>query len=416
MKYLSVIVLFFVFSAYSAEKKNIALSDVTKRVSDNNYKVYENALKVYQAKTNIEKARADMLPKLSIWSIAKIIIDPISIIDQISDVAPFLVPASWFRLEEVKILYLAEKEGYRALWGNEVSTAKALYMHLLFDQYLYSHILHSIEEMQKIYHIVQTRENFGGAKPGSAKTIEIKLLGLQEDEQNLSVLLHLEHEALSYILGFPSEIELITAPITMPIFEDLKPIQPKEYEFRAISSSPERRQFDHFLSALSQVKKEIEYSFLGGSSISRGVAGGVFDGLPEGNGLGFGVAPALKIIDAQREIMKTQKRGIEEILKRQLSAVTMQFNSDVMNYGNFKLRAGLSRDIKNSLLRRMQMGENIDVIELSEASQNQIQAEATLLAVEYRALTGQDRLSRLIFDGDYSMNPPLIDSLKGASP
>lgn len=416
MKYILCLMLMFNATAYAAEPSQISISDVVKRVSDNNYKVYENALKVYQAKVNIEKARADMLPKLNIWSIAKIIIDPVSILDSISDIAPFLVPANWFRLEEVKLLYLAEKEGYRALWGNEVNVGKSLYSHLIFDQQLLAHIQNSIIEMQKIHRIVQTRENFGGAKPGTAREIEIKLLGLQEDEQNLITLLRLEQDELSYVLGYPADTELSLVPVALPNFENLKPIQPKEYEFRVISSSPERRQFEHFLSALSQVKKEIEYSFLGGSTISRGVGGGIFDGLPEGGGLGFGKGPALKIVDAQKELMKTQKLGVEEVLKRQLRAVASQFNMDIANYSNFKRRSDLSKESKNSMLRRIQLGENIDVVELSEISRNQIQSETALLTIQYRAFTTQDRLNRLIFAGDYSLNPPLIDSLKGTKP
>lgn len=416
MKYVFIFSLLLSLSSAAAEKQKIELPDVVKRVSTNNFKVYENALKVYQAKTNIEKARADLLPRLNIWSIAKIIIDPTSILDMISDIAPFLVPANWFRLEEIKLLYLAEKEGYRALWGNEVHIAKSIYTHLVFDERLLQHVQSSIVELEKIHRIVKTRETFGGAKPGTARDIEIKLLGLQEDEQNLQLLVKLELDELSYALGYSSDTDLALAPVTMPVFESLKPIQSKEYEFRVLSMSPERRQFDHFLSALSQVKKEIEYSFLGGSNMSRGVAGGIFDNLPSGNGLGFGNGAALKIVDAQKEIMKTQKLGVEEILKRQLRAVANQFNSDILNYSNFKRRVELSRESKNALIRRVQLGENIDVLELSESSRNQIQAETALFAVQFRTLNSQDRFNRLIFNEDYSMSPPLIDSLKGGKP
>ena len=114
--------------------------------------------------------------------------------------------------------------------------------------------------------------------------------------------------------------------------------------------------------------------------------------------------------------MLTQKLGIEEVLKRQLRAVAIQYNSDVANFSNFKRRVELSRDAKNSLLRRVQLGENIDVLELSDVSRNQIQAEAALLSVGYRSLNSLDRINRLIFDGDYTLNPPLIDSLKGNKP
>lgn len=398
-------------TAQAQISKQINISDVVTRVSNSNYKVYENALMVYQAKTNIEKARADLLPRLTIWSIASIILEPLSIFDKITDVAPFLVPGNWFRLEENKLLYLAEKEGYRALWGNEVHIAKSLYKQILFDKKLYEQVLQSTVELEKIHRIVKTRETFGGAKPGTARDIEIKILGLKEDAENLKILLALEHDELTYALGYSTNENISLSPVELLNVEQLKPINPKEYEFRLLSSSPERRQFDHFFSVLDQIKKEIDYAIMGVSDISRGVAGGIFDNIPIPNGLG-GKEASLKILNAQREILKTQKTGIEETLKRQIRSVGTQYNSDLANYSNFKRRVQLSKESKNALLRRLQMGEDIDVVQLSDNSRSQILAETALLTVQYRVMNSTDRLQRLIFDGDYSMNPPLIDSLK----
>lgn len=413
LKYLIILVTILSFTVTKAQApQQIKLSDVVQRVSQSNYKVYENALKVYQAKANIEKARADLLPRLNIWSIASIILDPLSIADRITDIAPFLVPANWFRIEENKLLFLAEKEGYRALWGNEVNVAKTIYKHVIYDQELYKQITRSIIELEKIHKIVKTRETFGGAKPGTARDIEIRILGLKEDSESLKVLLNLEYDELTYALGFPADVELTLAAVEMPIIEKLQNINPKDHEFRVLSISPERRQFDHFFSVLNQIKNEIDYAIMGVSSISRGVAGGIFDNIPIPNGLG-GKESSLKILEAQREIMKTQKLGIEETLKRQLRAVAIQYNSDLANYENFKRRAVLAKESKDSIINRLKLGENIDVVELSESSRNQILAETALMTVHYRVLNATDRMQRLMFEGDYSMNPPLIDSLKG---
>lgn len=416
MKKIFLFILYFVCSVGYSANVQINLSDVVERVSEENFNVYENALKVYQAKSNIEKARADLLPKLNLWKIAGMVLDPLSILDSITDVAPFLVPGNWFRVTEIKMLYLAEKEGYRALWGNEVYTAKAMYMHILLDQKLLQHVKFSITDLERVHRIIQTRETFGGAPPGSAREVEIRLLGLKEDEQNLENLLSQEYTELSYLLGYNSNDRIILNSVSMPVFEDLRPIDHKEYEFRLISSSPERRQFDHFLSVLAQIKNEIKYSFLGVSQISRGVAGGTFDSLPIPDGLGFGQSAAMNIVDAQREIVLTQKRGIEETLKRQLYNTTNIYNSDINNYGNFKRRVQLSTQSKNSILQRIELGENVNVLELSESSRNQIQAESALVAVQYRFLTSMDRLERLIFSGDYEKTAPLIESLKGSQP
>jgi hypothetical protein len=56
------------------------------------------------------------------------------------------------------------------------------------------------------------------------------------------------------------------------------------------------------------------------------------------------------------------------------------------------------------------------MIELAEASKNQIQAETSIFAVQFRVMASLDRLDRLVFQNDYSLQPPLIDSLKGDKP
>lgn len=399
--------------SWAQTPKTIKLSDVVNIVSTDNYKVHENALKVYQAKENISKARADLLPKLNIWNIAKIVIDPLSIYDQLTDIAPFLVPGNWFRLEEVKLLYLAEREGYRALWSNEVHTAKNVYKNIQFDEKLLAHIEKSIVELDKVLRVIKTREIFGGAEPGAARDMEIRILGLKEDVRNLMALINIEYDQLTFMLGMPANQAVQLVDVELPKIETLKPIVTSEYEFRLLSTSPERRQFDHFLSVLDQVKKEVQYSVFGVSAVSRGAAGGVFDNIQIPNGLGAGQGNAMNIVASQKEIVRTQRRAVEETLRRQLRSVGFQYNSDLSSYADFRRRVVISKESKDALLRRMKLGENIDVLKLSEASRNQILAETASFTVQYRVLNSMDRIQRLIFDGDYSMSPPLIQSLKG---
>ena len=164
------VIYFFIF-AFSVQSgaTELKLEDLVKQVSEKNYLVYENALKVYQSRTDIDRVRGELLPKLNIWNIASALIDPLSLIGSINDIAPFLVPSNWFRLEEVKLLYLSEKEGYRALWGNELHSAKTLFLHTSFDMQLLEHVKNSIVELNEIHLIVKTREMLGGAEPGTAR-------------------------------------------------------------------------------------------------------------------------------------------------------------------------------------------------------------------------------------------------------
>jgi len=199
MKHLLCLLAIFWSTNSFAGQEEIKIEDVVHRISNENFNIYENALRVYQAKENITKVRGDLLPKLNVWKIVGMVFDVSSWVDRVTEVAPFLVPGNWFRLEEVKLLYLAEKEGYRALWGNEVNIAKSMYLNLLVDKQLLVHIKTSIDDLRKVHRIVKTRETFGDVPPGSAREVEIRLLGLVEDEKNLEVLIAKENTELSYV-------------------------------------------------------------------------------------------------------------------------------------------------------------------------------------------------------------------------
>lgn len=387
----------------AAEKRAVAikLNEVVKRIRTKNYKVRTTNLKTYQAKTNIEKARADLLPKLTIWNIASIALNPTSIIDQITDIAPFLVPANWTRLEENKVLYKAEQEGYRALWSNEVHVAKTLYMRILFDQMLVEHIAKSADELERIHRIVKTHETFGGARPGTARDIEIKVLGLREDQQNLKLLISQEINELSYALALKADVRMELASVELPDVQNLKAMDYRKYEQRALSESPERKQYTYLLSTLEFIKQGISYSFFGSSPVSRNAAGGVFDAIPETSGV-FSQNASIKIADAQGEILRIQRTGIEQTVLRQLRGVSAQYNSDLQNYEMYEKRLQLARESNAALTRRAQMGDGLNAVEFSENVRTRIQAETAMFATQFRLYTGLDRLQRITFTGDYA--------------
>lgn len=390
----------------------IALTDVVKKVSTENYYVLENALRVYQAKEAIQVARGALLPSLNLWKIAGMVLDPMSMVGMITDIAPFLVPANWFRVEEQKLLFYAEKEAYRALWANEVMTAKGLYLRSLADQALLELIRSNVKDLQDLLVIVRSREMFGGVKAGTSREIEIRQLALQEDERAMQVLVGQELGLLSYVMGFKGNVNLVLTPVAMPDFDSMKPLDYDDFEFRALDTSAESRQYAFLIEAADYVKKEVTFSFLGTSTLSRGVAGGVFDNLPLQDGLGFGTAASFRIAKAKKEALKIQKAGVEETLKRQLNLVISNYNLDLGNYSNLKRRVFLTDQSLKQLQEKMRLGETVDSLELVESSRNRIQAEASFFSVKVRFLANEDKLARLIFYGDYEVPPAVIDELK----
>ena len=394
-----------------ASPVTLSLEEVVRKVSSENYLVLENALRVYQAKESIQVSRGNLLPNLNLWKIAAIPFEPLMALGEISDIAPFLVPANWFRVQEQKILSLATEEAYRALWANEVMTAKALYFKILLDEAILKHLQEIQRQFETILIIAETREQLGGLRQGAAREIEIQILGLQEDMRYLQVLLTEERTMLSYVMGHDLTEDLNLASIEIPDIKTFEPLFYSDFEFRSLDSSPEIRQFEHLISVSAFVKKEVLFSFLGSSMMSRGVEGGVFDMLPLQQGLGFGTMPSLRIVKAQKEILKTQKRGIEETVRRQLKILIHNYNIDLENYDNLQKRVALTQKAIDQLFERLSLGAEVAMNELVDASRDHIEADIAFLSVQYRFLEHEDKLSRLIFHGDYNKKPAVLDRM-----
>ncbi|HAZ14663.1 MAG: hypothetical protein A2X86_06245 [Bdellovibrionales bacterium GWA2_49_15] len=395
----------------SKESVTISIDDVVKKVSSSNYEVLENALRVYQAKEAIQIARGNLLPRLNLWRIAGVAVDAVmgnyvgAAMGLIEDIAPFLVPANWFRLKEAKILFLADKEAYRALWANLVMTSKGLYFHSLLDRAVLDHVNRNIQEFEELFLIVSTHETLGGLRDGASREIEARILALKEDRRALEVLVLEETNLLAYMMGYPNEVDIVLSPIPLPDFNILTPLSYQDFEFRAIDSSPEIREFNHLIAASNYVKKEVMYTFLGSSGMNSGPT--------QNGGLGFGTGASLRVVSAQKEILKTQAHAATETLRRQLKLLVENYNLDIANYPDLKRHTVLTELTLRKLYERLSLGEKVEMLMLVEASRNHIQSETSFFAVQYRFMANEDRLKRMLFQGDYLKEPAAIELIRG---
>ena len=403
------------------DEVSITLNQIVDKVSKENFTVYENSLRVYQAKESVTVARMNLLPKLNLWNLAGAATDIMfggpsgaanGAFALVEDIAPFLVPANWFRAAQADLFYEADKEAYRALWSNEVLTAKSLYFHILMDSSLSDHIEASKRELEKIYKIVKIRETFGGQPQSISQDIKLRLLALEEDTRALETLIAEEESLLAFMMGYQTGTRLKVAPITLPDYEKIEPLLFEDFVFRAVNVSPEIKQFNYLISASDYIRKEVQYAFLGTSSMSRGLSGGVFDSLPIQAGLGFGTAGSMRIARAQKQILQVQQKAVTETVKRHLKLLVNNYNLDLSNYKNTKKRLALSHEILNGLYRRIQFGDSVDSLTLIEASRNVIDADTVLFSTMYRFLSSEDKLSRMLFNGDYTKKPIALERLE----
>lgn len=406
----------------SRQEVEIDLKQVVEKVSTEDFKVYEAAIRVYQAKEGITVARMNLLPRLNVWKLASAALSIFSggpigaasgAFSIVEDIAPFVVPANWFRVNQAKLFYKADVEGYRALCGNQVLTAKSLYFHLLLDTSLLEHIKKSRGELQDIYRIVNVRETFGGSSQKVSLEIKQRILALEDDIRGMETLINEEENILGFMMGYPTGTRLKAKGVKLPDYDKLELLSYEDFEFRAIDSSPEIKQYDFIIEAADYVRKEVRYSFLGSSSMSRGLTGGVFDDLPIQNGLGFGNAASLRVVRSQKEMLRVQKEAVRETVKRHLSLLVNNYNLDVNSYKNNRKRVELADASLKNLYQRIRFGEEVESLTLLEASRNHIEADTALYAIMYRFLSSEDKLARMIFHGDYAGHRAAVNRAQG---
>ncbi|MFN8945804.1 MAG: hypothetical protein ACK5WZ_14400, partial [Pseudobdellovibrionaceae bacterium] len=201
----SLLIQLFLFAPNSFSQTS--LEDFSAQVRRKNFTVLEQAQKVYQAKENIEAARGELMPSLNVWNIIKVASNPLDLTSW-AEMAPFLSPANWFRLEQNKIYFQAESYGYRALVGNQVLNARVLFIKVNQDQKIYKMIKDYKSDLQEVYDIAKIKVDLGMETPEYAREIQIRILALQEDLIRMKVYLADVRRELSFVTGGAGDIEL----------------------------------------------------------------------------------------------------------------------------------------------------------------------------------------------------------------
>lgn len=386
---------------------SISLDQVAQEVKQSNFTVLENAQRVYQAKETINFNKRYLLPRLNLWNILKTPFSWKGALDVVQDIAPFLVPSNWFKVGQSREFYYAYQEQYRALWANQVMTAKLLYINTLRDIDFLNALKEQSLKLDELVGISETRQVFGSVEPRTTRFLKIKKLEIQEDIRALENLVFEEKKALAYLLGVDQEQDLSLERISLPEVEKLEPLQFDTFVFRALDSAPELTQYKYLKEALNYTRKEVTFSFLGASSNSQGM----FNNIPVQDGLGFGAASSIRISNSESHILDINKESTEEVLKKSLYNLVNNFNSYLDNIENQTSRRRLAGENYQTLRSHLALGMDIDPLEMLKSVENEFDASISLVNYKYEVVTTMERLKRMIFNGDYNKKESKLDSL-----
>ncbi|MEY4616345.1 MAG: hypothetical protein RJB66_1305 [Pseudomonadota bacterium] len=377
----------------------IDLNTVTERAKKKNYTVLQNAEMLYQSKMTMVKSRTDLLPSLNLWDILNSVTG--FEVNLIEDLCPFLIPSNWFRKAENELLYQADKLGYRALVANEVMNARAIYWRILHDQDLVQILDEHIKELDSILEAIRIREEIGVVPVGTTRELKIRQLGLKDDWNQLRLLYQRELLSLTMALGYPAEQHHIIRKDELKMIDRVGRVGFENELKYVLALSPELQQFDYFVRVIPNLRGEVYFAIMGAGKASRGLPGGVFDSLPTLNGLGFSQAPVLKIIASQERLLKLQRDGVRETLKRQWQGFINEFTIGLERRANLADRIRLTNQAKDYIEEKIKRGESLNLFELLDISRSLMETQIAYVALQYHLRAQLDIRDRLQFQGGY---------------
>lgn len=381
----------------------ISIHEVGTKVKAQNILVLSEMERVYQAKQAVRIARTNLLPKLNLWRMVKAGASyPTGLLEMIEDLVPFLMPKNWFELKQQSLFYQAELQAAQALKANQVFNAKNLYLDSLADLRLKNMILNALKNSKDVLEYIKLQEEFGQAPQGASELLKIQILAFQDDLKSIEQLLLLEVQTLSQLVGLPSTDKIKLQELTVAVpQQELDQVVLQE---RALEKSPELKQYDFLVSASQYIRRAAYFSFLGMSSMTRGVGNGVFDTIPVQDGLGFGMGATVAVGRSYVRQLELQKEGAKQTLDRQIQAMVMSYHLDLERYTNAQERQEVAGRLYKAQLERLSLGQSVPALELMESLQQGLRAQTDALVVETRLRQTLEKVSRITFEGeDYSV-------------
>ncbi len=393
---------FLTLSVARAENVVVTLDEVSARIKAQDYTILENAQRVYQAKEAIQVARMNLLPRLNLWSIVGVIVDWKNAVGLVEDLVPFLVPNNWFRVRQQRLFLEAEKLGFRSLQANEILTARAIYLQVVMDEELMMQIRSSASRIKEAVDYTKLQEQFGEVPVGTSASVEAKYLALLDDQNKMDRLIYDEKRSLGMMIGVKVDSEITLIKPKQDVISSLPKLDLNELIDPVVKVSPEIAQFDCLIEVSRYVKREVYFSFLGISNLTRGVMGGIFDQYPVQAGLGFGIGASVRIVRSQRSQIELQKGAATEVIKKQLAVIVKNFNSSLDTYPNIQGQLFQAKKYHDSLAERVRLGEKVSALELMDGVKTITEAETKMLALNAEVNLNLDRVKRLKLEGAYA--------------
>jgi hypothetical protein len=373
--------------------KIYSLDELLGRARFFNYTTMQAAEKLIRAKEDIGRKKWGLLPRFNIKIVIEFFADgPLSLLDSLGFVAPFLFPTNWFKWKEADLLFRAEQRSYASLRGNQMLSVEQLFYVIHRDLQVRSYLLSHLDWLKKIQKGIEMEERERKLPTGSSDFFQLSILPLEEDRLQFENLIQMEIAELSHAVALPP-LDGISglSPVTLPDLSEAPRLDPKHFFRDAQLKSLEVEALKNLLSVALWIKEERKWGFIDPES---------------DDAAGFDFGHTMRIARSHENEIRKKVEEVHSSIEKQSGGIAQANNSTIDLY----LVSG--EEIKklkfafDYLVRRHLSGDHtLDEWEylkgLAELANKRLSAEIKRLNLIHDYLITQAKYQRLLLLGHY---------------
>ncbi|MBD65969.1 MAG: hypothetical protein CME62_12230 [Halobacteriovoraceae bacterium] len=351
-------------------------------------------LQVQTARAQIDESLGRIIPSLNIETVVNTAISgPLGLLSGMSNLLGFMMPSRWYKWNESKMYYQAQKHAYVSMRGNLLLMADELYLSLK-KAYLTRDVLNlAITDLESLSRSIQFRERIGELPKGTYARIESKLYSLQNDKINIDSIVQVFLIEMNKLINTSESPELTTID-----YQTSRESNVLDWNRdNVISASSELQSLDDLIVASKYSRRARFWSFL---DIS-------------GEGFGLGYFARNQISTYKRDEIEIRREQQLQALVSKYQAVSVQVNKVEAQQAllNKALRSTSNRReqilIDYKLLGVLDIDDFIEILDdnLTFSTQN----IATTVQNEYLQAT-KERLTKAGIYNNLDKNVPARDT------
>jgi hypothetical protein len=364
---------------------------------------------VVQAKQTARAAYANLMPHLSINSVAALIgPTPSSILSVAGDLVPFLLPSRWLQAKRAKILAQAEAQALTLMRMDTATNVEGLFYSTEHDRIIQAAYKDLLAKAEVAYKEVEIYEQVGKYRAGSKDEVKSVILKMSEDSDTFDVQLTEDVSSISQALGFftPDAVSSATLGTEPDNIEKATPADVKQVTKDAVDRSLELKQIDDLAAAAMKNKTSIFFNWLDP----------VGDSTAE---LGFNLKANFAVAESQIRELQLRRNDIQSNLEQKAKAASVEFNESLITYA--KAKEGLAVDQRRleRFLNFISVGaSDVDLFHTTDLVSDVLDSSVRLADATAAFRISRGKIDRLLLQGFYAhpdkpVPPPPVTTPNG---